>query len=313
MIHIGIAEYPDAQKAAIWGLKDLFEATGRYRSPIASPTGTMSVEIIQDFSNNHDGKFDAVILPPSFSARPQGDELKALSNWILRHHKRGALICSVCAGTFLLAASGLLDGRRATTHWGLAEIFSDEFPQVKLETERLVIDEGDVITAGGLMAWTDLGLKIIARFLGLSTMLETARLFLIDPGLREQSYYDLFSPSFTHGDDQILKVQHWLHAQYQSAVSVPQMANIAGQEERTFLRRFRAATGHTPSDYLQRLRINKARELLELTKESVETIASNVGYLDISAFRKLFQKIVGLSPSEYRRRFTPLESSPLRI
>lgn len=310
MIHIGIAKYSNAQEAAILGLRDLFEATGRYRTPSASNPGLISVEIIKDFSNPETSKFDAIILPPSFAARPQGEELQILSNWILRQHKEGALICSVCAGSFLLAASGLLDGRRATTHWGLAKIFSDEFPQVKLETERLIIDEGDIITAGGLMAWTDLGLRVIARFLGLSIMLQTARIFLIDPGPREQSYYDLFSPSFTHGDDRILKVQHWLHANYQSAITVPQMADMAGHEERTFLRRFRAATNHTPSDYLQRLRINKAREQLELTKDSVDTIASDVGYLDISAFRKLFQKIVGLSPSEYRRRFTPIESSP---
>lgn len=308
MIHIGIAKYSNAREAAILGLRDLFEAAGRYRSPIASKPRLISVEIVEDFSNARSIKFDAIILPPSFAARPQGEELEILSTWILQQHREGALICSVCAGTFLLAASGLLDGRRATTHWGLAKIFSDEFPQVKLETERLIIDEGDVITAGGLMAWTDLGLRVIARFLGLSIMLQTARIFLIDPGLREQSYYDLFSPNFTHGDDRILKAQHWLHANYQSSITVPKMADMAGHEERTFLRRFRAATGHTPSDYLQRLRINKAREQLELTKDSVDTIASDVGYLDISAFRKLFQKIVGLSPSEYRRRFTPIES-----
>ncbi|MEM9631765.1 MAG: helix-turn-helix domain-containing protein [Pseudomonadota bacterium] len=307
-IRIGIAAYPCAQRAAVLGLKDLLEAASRFHHAEAAEPRSFQVELIDGFSTNKFDTLDTVILPPCLGPRPEGEDLSEIARWVAWQHSHGALVCSICAGAFPLAASGLLNGRSATTHWALAKEFADAFPEVQLEASRLIIDDGDVITAGGLMAWTDLGLRLVVRFMGPAVMLETARFFLIDPGEREQSYYNLFSPNLTHGDARVLKAQHWLQANYQSAVTVPQMAAAAGQEERTFLRRFHAATGLNPSEYLQRLRIAKAREQLELTNASIESIALDVGYLDVSAFRKLFQKIVGLSPSEYRRRFAPAGS-----
>ncbi|MCV0427596.1 MAG: helix-turn-helix domain-containing protein [Roseibium sp.] len=304
-IRIGIATYPRAQQAAVLGLKDLLQSAGRFQQAGATIPRTFQVELVDSFSPDEFKGFDTVILPPCLGARPEGKELASVVRWIARQHAQGALICSICAGAFALAETGLLNGRQATTHWALAKEFADTFPEVRLEASRLIIDDGDVVTAGGLMAWMDLGLKLVARYLGPAVMLETARYFLIDPGEREQSYYNLFAPNLTHGDAGVLKVQHWLQANFQSAVTVPQMASVARQEERTFLRRFRASTGLNPSEYLQRLRISKARERLELTTASIETIALEVGYLDVSAFRKLFQKIVGLSPREYRKRFAP--------
>ncbi|MES0884135.1 GlxA family transcriptional regulator [Roseibium sp. SCP14] len=308
IIRTGIAAYSCAQQAAVLGLKDLLEAASRFQQAEAANKRSFQVELLDGFSPGSSGNFDIVILPPCLGARPEGEDLEEIARWVALQHAHGALICSICAGAFPLAASGLLSGRQATTHWALAKEFARSYPEVQLDAGRLIIDDGDVITAGGLMAWTDLGLRLVVRFMGPAVMLETARFFLIDPGEREQSYYNLFSPNLTHGDAGVLKAQHWLQANYQSAVTVPQMAAAAGQEERTFLRRFHAATGFNPSEYLQRLRIAKAREQLELTNTNIETIALNVGYLDVSAFRKLFQKIVGLSPREYRRRFAPAGS-----
>ena len=307
-IRIGIAAYPCAQQAAVLGLKDLFEAADRFQQTEAANPRSFQVELIDCFSPDSFEILDTIILPPCLGARPEGEDLAEVARWVAWQHAHGGLVCSICAGAFPLAASGLLNGRQATTHWALAEDFARSYPEVQLDAGRLIIDDGDVITAGGLMAWTDLGLRLVVRFMGPAVMLETARFFLIDPGEREQSYYNLFSPNLAHGDARVLKAQHWLQANYQSAVTVPQMAAAAGQEERTFLRRFHAATGFNPSEYLQRLRIAKAREQLELTNASIESIAMDVGYLDVSAFRKLFQKIVGLSPREYRRRFAPAGS-----
>ena len=305
IIRIGIANYPCAQQAAVLGLKDLLEAASRFQQAEASNPHPFQVDLIDRFSTDAFDSLDTVILPPCLGPRPEGADLAAIARWVAWQHAEGALICSICAGAFALAETGLLNGRQATTHWALAKEFTDTFPKVQLEASRLIIDDGDVITAGGLMAWMDLGLKLVARFMGPAVMLETARFFLIDPGEREQSYYNLFSPNLAHGDARVLKVQHWLQANYQGTVTVPQMAAIAGQEERTFLRRFHSATGLNPSEYLQRLRIAKARERLELTTASIESIAMDVGYLDVSAFRRLFQKIVGLSPRDYRKRFAP--------
>lgn len=150
----------------------------------------------------------AVILPPTLEPPIESCLAQPWSAWLRDCHERGAILGSVCAGAFLLAESGLLSGRNATTHWAYAEQFRQRFPDVCLDTDQLVIDDGDVITAGGAMAWTDLGLRLIDRFLGTSVMIETARMLLIDPPGREQRYYSVFSPRLKHGDSAILKVQH---------------------------------------------------------------------------------------------------------
>ena len=305
---VAIASYAGSQQAAVLGLKDLLETANDFRTSAVPDTGEIEVNILSDFATRTATKFEAVILPPCLGGPPGGDEITKTAAWIQAQHDSGALICSICAGAFPLARTGLLNGRPATTHWALAKDFAKTFPEVHVDEEKLIIEDGDIITAGGLMAWTDLGLQLIARFLGTAVMLETARLFLIDPGEREQSYYNLFFPNLSHGDSNVLKAQRWVQANYRSPASVPDMASIAGLGNRTFLRRFRAATGHNPSDYMQRVRINKAREQLELTTNGIESIAVKVGYMDAPSFSKLFQKVVGLSPSEYRKRFSPLRS-----
>ena len=169
---------------------------------------------------------------------------------------------------------------------------------------RLLIDDGDIISAGGMMAWTDLGLKLVDRFLGPTVMCDTARFFLVDPPGREQRYYSVFSPDLTHGDPAVLKVQHWLQATGAQDMSLAALAARAGLEERTLLRRFRKATGLTPIDYCQRVRVGKAREMLQFGHLAIDAIAWEVGYGDPGAFRKVFHRITGLTPGEYRRRFS---------
>jgi transcriptional regulator GlxA family with amidase domain len=210
---------------------------------------------------------------------------------------------SICAGAFLLGETGLLTGRTVTTHWAYGEAFQTRFPGVGVDTDRLIIDDGDIITVGGMIAWTDLGLKLVDRFLGPTVMIETARQMLVDPPGREQRTYSVFSPRLTHGDAAILKVQHWLSANVAGDSSVAALAALAGLEERTFLRRFQRATGLTTTEYVQRLRVGKARELLQFGTLPADSIAGQVGYSDGSAFRKVFTRVVGLSPGEYRRRF----------
>ena len=173
-----------------------------------------------------------------------------------------------------------------------------------MDRSRITIEDGDFITAGGVLAWTDLGLKLVDRYLGPSAMLETARFMLADPPGREQRYYSSFAPKLQHGDEAVLKAQHWLQTEAANQPLLAQMAAIAGLEERTFLRRFQKATGLKPVEYCQHLRIGKARELLELTNQPIEQIGRTVGYSDLGAFRKMFSKLLGLAPSDYRRRFS---------
>jgi transcriptional regulator GlxA family with amidase domain len=243
------------------------------------------------------------LIPPSLIGPPAAEMMARLANWLKEQHGGGVALGSVCAGAFLLAETGLLAGRPATTHWSYAETFVTRYPEIGTDTDKLIIDDGDIITAGGLMAWIDLGLKVVARLLGPTIALETARYLLVDPAGREQRFYSSFSPKLHHGDKAVLKVQHWLQAQGTRHVTLSDMAKQAGLEERTFLRRFQKATGLKPTEYCQHLCIEKARERLEFSKLPVEQIAWSVGYEDAGAFRKVFQKVMGLSPGDYRRRF----------
>jgi transcriptional regulator GlxA family with amidase domain len=313
---IGLLLYPDAQLAAVHGLTDLFRIAG---DVVASrEEADPAVIRVSHWRQAADGSgvectFDShpggahkpshLIAPPSLVMPGKMRAAPGMADWLTQRHAAGATLCSVCAGAFVLGETGLLEGREATTHWAFAAALAARFPDIKVDTDRMIIDDGDIITAGGILAWTDLGLTLVERLLGPSVMLETARFLLVDPPRREQRPYGHFLPRLDHGDGAILKVQHWLQATGARDHAVSALAERAGLEERTFLRRFQKATGLKPTEYAQQIRISKAREALELSRRPVEQIAWEVGYSDASAFRKLFQRMTGLAPAEYRRRF----------
>jgi AraC-like DNA-binding protein len=203
-------------------------------------------------------------------------------------------MCLPVAAKIALATAG------PTIH---ARSLAARFPAIRIDTGRLIIGDGDIITAGGVMAWVDLGLNLIERFLSPTVMLETARCFLVDAAGREQRFYSSFAPQLGHGDKRVLQIQHWLQQHAAECPSVAAMATRVSLGKRTFLRRFHKATGMTPTRYLQYLRVGKARESLEFSMSTVNEIAWMVGYEDPGSFRKVFQRIMGLSPGHYRRRF----------
>ena len=315
LVEVGMMTYPDCQMGMVHGITDLFDVAGRFavdhgRSPIRVShwrlqEGGGFARWYDSHPDEAAGNSPAVLIAPgSLHKLLEPGEVEPYARWLLDRHAQGTVLASNCGGAFALAATGLLAGRPATTHWFFAEEFRSRFPDVRMEADRMVIDDGDIVTAGGLMAWTDLGLRIVERLLGPTVMMETARFLLIDPSGREQKHYASFAPKLTHGDEAVLKVQHWLQARGAGPVAVAEMAGEAGMEERTFQRRFKAATGMTPVEYVQHLRVGKARELLEFTKRTVDQIAWSVGYEDAAAFRKLFHRLIGLSPHEYRQRFS---------
>jgi transcriptional regulator GlxA family with amidase domain len=251
-----------------------------------------------------------VIVPACQLGPPPPNHLPDMVAWVARQHERGAVIAAVCGGVFLLAESGLLEGRHATTHWMFAAELQRRFPDVRVEPDRLVIDDSDVVTAGGVLAWADMGLTLVQRLLGRTVMCSTARFMLMDPPGREQRFYGEFAPPLLHGDRTILAIQHWLQADSAAADSVGALAARAGLGARTFLRRFVRATGMKPREYQQHLRIARSRELLEFTRNTVDQIAAAAGYRDARGFRRTFKRMIGLSPAEYRRRF---QRPPLRL
>jgi len=311
---VGLILYPGCQMAMVYGMTDLLDIAGQFSRQHGGPLVRVSHWQLSDrgdFIRVHDsheamgnkGMPEIWLIPGRLTGPPGVEESAPYARWLLDRHAQGATLASNCGGAFMLAATGLLSGRPATTHWLFAEPFRTRFPDVRLDCDRIVIDDGDIITAGGLMAWTDLGLRLVDRLLGPTVMLDTGKFLLVDPAGREQRHYARFVPRMTHGDEPILKAQHWLAARETKAISVRDMAAQVGMEERTFQRRFKAATAMTPIEYVQHLRVAKARELLEFTRRTVDQIAWSVGYEDAAAFRKLFHRLVGLSPGDYRQRF----------
>ena len=310
IFEIGIIIYPNAQEAAVLGLADMFEIANGIAGTAARCLHASRWQLDENngelnrLGKTMSGKTPAALLVPPGKGAPISAEIgRSYGEPLRTFHASGGTVASVCGGSFLLAEAGLLEGRTATTHFAFQEEFRHRFPKVKLAIDRLIVDDGDIITAGGMMAWTDLGLKLVDRYLGSTVMLETARTLLIDPPGREQSYYGTFVPPLNHGDAAILPAQHWMHSAFPTDISVGALARKAGLGERTFLRRFGKATGMTSTDYLQQVRINKAREILQFSQTPIDQVAWEVGYSDPSAFRKVFQRIVGLTPNDYRRRF----------
>lgn len=313
-VEIGVVLYSGAQQAAVLGISDLFKVAGyvarnlqastpRIRVTHWQPSESGAPERVYDSDPEITGTPTALVIPPSLNT-PEPEAFPSdLILWLRSQYHAGVTLSSVCAGAFLLAETGLLEGRAATTHWLYTEVFRQHYPGVRLDPDRLIIDEGDILTAGGAMSWTDLGLRLVDRYLGPRVMIETARRLLIDPAGREQRHYSTFSPPLTHGDAAILKVQHWLHATSARETSLAMLSGKAGLEERTFLRRFQSATGMTTTEYCQQLKVSRAREQLQFGRAPIERIAWEVGYSDPGAFRKVFTRIVGLAPGEYRKRF----------
>lgn len=312
---LGVLIYPGAQMAAVHGLTDLFGVANR----IAAEHQTAQLPLLRvshwqvdnaqaparcyDSHPGADRALVAVLIPPSIGGFTEGQSPAGLIPWLRQQHAQGATLGGVCVGSILLAESGLLDGRSATTHWTSAKSFAERYPAIKLLADTPIVDDGDLITTAGLMAWSELGLRMVDRLLGPSIAASTARFLVIEHSDSASQCGSNFAPILSHGDASILKVQHWLQSTGATDVSLTAMAERAGLEERTFLRRFRAATGLKPTEYCQHLRVGKAREMLEFTNDTIDHIAWTVGYADASAFRATFKKITGLAPSDYRTRF----------
>lgn len=312
LIEIGLLIYPGCQLAAIYGLTDLFRIACEWYPDMLTTTNRPSLRVshwtleeggVHCTWDSHSDKphvLDYIISPPSIIMPEKMERMAPASEWISTHHAKGAIVCSVCAGAFVLAETGLIDGRRATTHWAFADRLAEQFPNISVASEHMIIDDGDVITAGGILAWADLGLLIVEKLLGQAVMLETARFLIVDPPRRSQSRYKTFIPRFDHGDADVVHLQHQFHAAPELQKSIAALADSVNLSERTLQRRFFRATGLKVTEYLQNVRIMKARQLLETTNNSVESIAWTVGYADPAAFRKIFARLTGATPNTYR-------------
>jgi transcriptional regulator GlxA family with amidase domain len=246
-----------------------------------------------------------VILVPAFNDHIEAG-LKAnrpFLPWLRECHQRGTVLATWCSGAFMLAAAGILDGKSATTHWAMAEFFTSQFPQVNLQPERMIVDEGDVITCGGATSFLNLGVYLIERFHGHDMAVRCAKMFLIDMDRPTQRPYADLTERPPHTDETIRQVQRYIDANLSEELPLKRLAQMANLSPKTFMRRFKEATGAPPATYVQHVRIEAAKQCLERSEATVGEITFQVGYDDIRSFRRLFQRYVGLSPKDYRAKF----------
>jgi transcriptional regulator GlxA family with amidase domain len=320
MHRVTILALDHAVTSSVMGTMDIFSQAGvTYNFAMgAAPEPLFDVEIVTLNGEPVTGFNKTRILPHRSAAEIRSTDLIVISSfiefetlstckagipWLRRHFETGATIAAICAGSFFLAETGLLDGKRATTHWGLAEVFRNRYPRVRLDPNLLIADDGRLLTSGACTSYIDLAIYLIERFHGSTVALQSSKAMLHDFSRTSQTPYIVHQPKKNHGDDKILAIQQQMEKSYNRAFDADSIARSNGMSRRTFERRFKAATGDTPLAYLQRTRVEAAKHLLETGLQTCDEVAFQVGYEDSGFFRKLFIKYTGLRPGAYRLKF----------
>lgn len=250
---------------------------------------------------------DVIVVPTSGLAMDEKLlEHSTLLPWLSHHHARGAYVAGVCMGAGYLAEAGLLDGRIATTHWAIAPEFAKRWPKVDWRADMFVTEDARLLCSGGLTAAADVSLYLVEKLCGHEVAVQTAKALLLTMPRTNQSGYAVLPLSPPHNDDAVRGVEQVLQRQFTEPLSVEKLAECAGMSSRTFLRRFKAATGRMPGAYLQAVRVEMAKAMLERERSSVQSIAHAVGYDDVSFFRSLFKRATGMTPAEYRTHFASM-------
>ena len=324
--HISLVALPDATVSTLFGIYDVVNGVGWMGTPadeslaskpfhieiVGETVGTVElasgVPITVQRSIDTIPASDIVIVPSVLLPRRgwETGRYPRLVEWVRAMHDRNAVICSACSGIFLLAETGVFDGKDATVHFNYAEAFASLYPSVHIHPERVLVIAGareELVSSGASTTWHDLVLYLIARYAGANVAQHVAHMFALQWHQDGLAPYMIFEGKHDHGDAEIQTAQDWLATHFSVANPVEEMIKRSRLAERTFKRRFSNATGHTPIAYVQRLRIEDAKRLLERTDTAVDEISWRVGYEDAAFFRRLFKRTTGLAPGAYRKRF----------
>ncbi|MES2616579.1 MAG: helix-turn-helix domain-containing protein [Bacteroidota bacterium] len=228
---------------------------------------------------------------------------KVIVEWIEQQYKEGAEVASICTGAFLLAATGLLDGKSCSTHWSATNDFRYMFPKVKLQADQLITDENGIYTNGGAYSFLNLMLYLVEKYYDRQTAIMCSKVFQIEMDRHTQSEFSIFTGQKAHGDEVVIKAQEFIENNIQEKISVDQLSSMLSVGRRTFDRRFIKATGNTPVEYAQRVKVESAKKSFETSRKNINEVMYEVGYSDVKAFREVFRKITGMSPLEYRGKY----------
>ena len=327
---ISILALPEVTASVLFGLNDLLQGAGRdwplvvenrsgtslFRVQIVSADGrpitiANGVQIVPGASLADALPADVICIPEVFVV-PEEDlrgRFKAETAWLKQAHARGAVIAAACSGALLMAEAGLLEGEDATTHWAYCDALAQRHPGIRLHPQRALVTSGEgqrLVMAGGGTSWQDLALYLIARLSSIEAAMQMARLYLIDWHEGGQQPFARLSASRQSGDAVITRCQLWAAEHYRESSPVASMTQLSGLPERSFVRRFQQATGMAPLQYVHTVRLEEAKQLLEASEDSIESIAEQVGYEDAGYFARLFKREVNLTPAQYRKRFAGL-------
>ena len=280
---------------------------GREKGPVPCANG-VSLNATCDFETAEN--FDLVIVSSVLAPAP---ELSAnldsgLICWLKRMRSEGCALASVCSGSLVLAEAGFLNGLTATTHWAYVGFFQEHYPEVILRDREYLIDcciDPPIVTAGGGSSWHDLALHLVERYIGTETAAQTARVFLMHWHEDQQTVFACLTPALAATDAAVVRAQQVMRKQFAESDVIERAAESSGLSKRTYQRRFRQATGMTPAQQLQLLRVERAKQVFQVTSKSVEEVGWEVGYEDTASFRRIFKKLNGISPGAFRRRFLP--------
>lgn len=250
-------------------------------------------------------KTDLIIVPSlnhNYELALKGND--ELVDWIEFQYKNGAEIASICTGAYLIAQSGLLDGKSCSTHWSVTNNFRNKFPGVRLQVDKIITDEGGIYTNGGAYSFLNLMIYLIEKFYDRQTAIYCSKVFQIDFDRNSQSPFSIFIGQKQHDDDVIQQAQRYIEDNLEEKISIEKLSSQLAVGRRNFDRRFIKATGSTPTEYSQRVKIEAAKKAIENNRKTINEIMYEVGYSDVKAFREVFRKITGITPLEYKMKFS---------
>jgi len=318
LINVAIINYEHALASAIIGIVDILAIVNTFclddlcshkfeTKIIHTNSHIKNFNMVINFPSeplNDNDNFDLIIVPPLIDLKHKFDTSEQLLDWLRLMHNKGNYISSACIGAYILAQAGLLNGKQATTHWVIEQKIKEDYPLIDLRIDQIIVEDNNIITAGGVTAYIDLCLYIVRKFISIEISYVCANYLGVDTGRTSQQHYKNLSNIATHNDKEIELLISWLRDNFFKSITLTDMSKKISTSKRTLIRKFKKATGELPNRYIQKLRVQKAKELLINTTDSFEHITYLVGYINTSSFRKLFKDMTGLNPSMYRKYFS---------
>jgi len=320
MKKVSLLIHEDVYSSSVAGVIDLF-AGANWFFELAGKPPAFKLELVSEKTKNIQLSGHAqflcfatmeevvqtdLIVIPGFNGEPKDIVRKnaAIVQWIKEMNKAGSEVASLCVGSFFLAEAGLLNGRTATSHWAVTDQMKSRYPSINVQSDRIITDHDGIYTSGGGFSSIKLILYLIEKFCGRESALWISKRFSVDIDQVSQAHFAVFTGQHQHNDDEILKSQAYIEQNYSADISMDKVSALTSTGKRNFIRRFKAATNNTPTEYLQRVRVEAAKKALEDKDWQINEIMNVAGYEDVKTFRTIFKRMTGLSPRDYRKKYS---------